>query len=163
VSDAEQFNEVVDLLDYPMYVVTTANARERSGCLVGFTTQVSIDPARFLVALSNKNHTYRVAASAHRLAVHLLSADDRATAELFGEHSGDDIDKFARCAWSPGPDGVPVLDAAAAWFSGPIIDRRDFGDHVGFLIEPDSGEVRDPAVRVLMDTDVKDMDAGHDA
>ena len=32
-----------------------------------------------------------------------------------------------------------------------------------FLIAPDSGEVRDAGARLLMDTDVKDMDAGHEA
>jgi flavin reductase (DIM6/NTAB) family NADH-FMN oxidoreductase RutF len=163
VPGVDQFNAVVDLFDYPMYVVTTGNGNERSGCLVGFATQASIDPVRFLVAISNKNHTFRVACAATRLVVHLISADERQLAELFGEHSGDDIDKFARCDWTPGPDGVPVLDAAAAWFSGRIIDKRDFGDHVGFLIEPDSGEVRDSDVRVLMDSDVSDLDAGHDA
>ena len=160
---ADRFDDVVDLLDYPMYVVTTANADERSGCLVGFATQASIDPVRFLVAISNKNHTFRVASTAIRLVVHLISAEDRQLAELFGEHSGDDIDKFDRCEWTPGPDGVPVLDAAAAWFSGRIIDKRTLGDHVGFLIEPDSAVVRDAGVRVLMDTDVSDMDAGHEA
>jgi flavin reductase (DIM6/NTAB) family NADH-FMN oxidoreductase RutF len=116
-----------------------------------------------LVMISEKNHTFRVASAAARLVVHLISTDDRATAELFGEQTGDDIDKFTRCDWTPGPYGVPVLDAAAAWFSGPIIDRRALGDHVGFLIAPDSGEVRDSDVRLLMDTDVKDMDAGHEA
>lgn len=163
MSGADRFNDVVDLLDYPMYVVTTAAGDERSGCLVGFATQVSIDPARFLVALSDKNHTFRLARTARRLVVHLLTSERHQLAELFGEHSGDDIDKFARCAWEPGPDGVPVLAAAAAWFSGPIIDRRDFGDHVGFLIEPDAGQVRIPGARPLMDSDVHDLDAGHEA
>jgi flavin reductase (DIM6/NTAB) family NADH-FMN oxidoreductase RutF len=163
VPGEDSFDDVVDLLDYPMYVVTTAADDERSGCLVGFTTQASIGPQRFLVAISNKNHTFRVASSATRLVVHLLSPEHREVAELFGEQTGDDIDKFARCEWRPGPDGVPVLSAAAAWFSGPIIDRHDFGDHVGFLIEPDSAEVRDPDARILTSTDVMDMDAGHDA
>jgi flavin reductase (DIM6/NTAB) family NADH-FMN oxidoreductase RutF len=146
-----------------MYVVTTAAGDERSGCLVGFATQASIGPARFLVAISNKNHTFRVATSATRLAVHLLSTEHREVAELFGEQTGDDIDKFSRCDWRPGPDGVPVLSAAAAWFSGQIIDRHNLGDHVGYLIAPDAGEVRDPDARILVVSDVEDMAAGHEA
>jgi flavin reductase (DIM6/NTAB) family NADH-FMN oxidoreductase RutF len=163
VPGADPFDDVVDLLDYPMYVVTTAAGGERSGALVGFATQASIGPKRFLVAISNKNHTFRVATAATRLVVHLLSVEHREIAELFGEQTGDDIDKFSRCDWQPGPDGVPVLSAAAAWFSGPIIDRHDFGDHVGFLIAADAGEVRDPDARLLTVTDVKDMAAGHQA
>jgi flavin reductase (DIM6/NTAB) family NADH-FMN oxidoreductase RutF len=104
-----------------------------------------------------------VAAAATRLVVHLLSVEHREVAELFGEQTGDDIDKFSRCDWRPGPDGVPVLSAAAAWFSGPIIDRHRLGDHVGFLIAPDTGEVRDPDARILTDADAKNLAAGHEA
>jgi flavin reductase (DIM6/NTAB) family NADH-FMN oxidoreductase RutF len=46
--------------DAPMYIVTVSTGRERAGCLMGFATQVSISPGRFLACLSIKNHTYRV-------------------------------------------------------------------------------------------------------
>jgi flavin reductase (DIM6/NTAB) family NADH-FMN oxidoreductase RutF len=163
VTATDGFDEAIGLLDYPMYVATTIAAGEKSGCLVGFGSQASIDPARFLVGISDKNHTFRVASAAERLVVHLLSADRRDLAELFGERTGDEVDKFTRCDWQPGPGGVPVLTAAAAWFSGPIVDRHRLGDHVGFLIEPDSGEVRAGSGRTLMFSDVKGMSAGHEA
>jgi len=54
------FAALVAQLNYPMFVVTTAAGGKRAGCLVGFTSQVSILPRRFLVGLSNKNYTYRV-------------------------------------------------------------------------------------------------------
>jgi flavin reductase (DIM6/NTAB) family NADH-FMN oxidoreductase RutF len=155
--------DVALLLDPPMYVVTTIGDGERSGCLVGFATQVSVKPGRYLIGLSDKNHTYRVAQHADRLAVHALGRDRHDLAELFGSHTGDDIDKFTRCRWSEGPDGVPVLDEAAAWFSGPILERYRLGDHVGHLIEPDSGEVRDGEAELLRFDDVRDLDPGHDA
>jgi flavin reductase (DIM6/NTAB) family NADH-FMN oxidoreductase RutF len=48
-SASETFTKIMGSLDYPMLVVTAAAAGERAGCLVGFATQASIDPARFLV------------------------------------------------------------------------------------------------------------------
>ena len=45
-------------LDYPMFVITVAAGGERSGCLIGFATQAGVDPARFIVCLSDKNHTH---------------------------------------------------------------------------------------------------------
>ena len=60
----EAFDRLVSLLDYPMFVVTTRADDEMSGCLVGFSTQVSINPSRFLVGLSKRNRTYRVASRA---------------------------------------------------------------------------------------------------
>src|SRR5947209_7661024 len=99
----DSFDDVTEVLDYPMFVVTTASNNRSAGCLAGFATQISIDPPRFLVGLSDKNHTYRVALDAARLAVHLLDADSMGLARLFGEQTGDDVDKFTLCAWRPGP------------------------------------------------------------
>ncbi|MGH3559653.1 MAG: flavin reductase, partial [Mycobacterium sp.] len=61
------------MLDYTMLVVTTQADGHASGCLVGFATQTSLRPPRFLVALSRRNHTFGVASRSQHLAVHLLS------------------------------------------------------------------------------------------
>lgn len=62
--ETEAFERIAGLLDYPMFVVTTRVGEVRAGCMVGFTSQVSIHPARFLVGLSKRNHTYRIARDA---------------------------------------------------------------------------------------------------
>jgi flavin reductase (DIM6/NTAB) family NADH-FMN oxidoreductase RutF len=51
------FNSLVGDLHYPMFIVTACAEGERSGCLIGFATQASIDPPRFLVGLSHQNRT----------------------------------------------------------------------------------------------------------
>jgi flavin reductase (DIM6/NTAB) family NADH-FMN oxidoreductase RutF len=123
-------------LDYPMVIVTTAAGGERSGCLVGFHTQCSIDPPRWAVWISKENHTYRVATGAAMLAVHFPSTDDRDLAELFGEETGDEVDKFARCEWTAGPEGVPLLDRIPNRIIGRVLDTVDDGcDHQLFVIE----------------------------
>ena len=143
MSDA--MDALVSQADPPLYVVTTADGADRAGCVVGFATQASIDPRRFLVAISTANRTWRVARSATHLAVHLFGRQRMDVISLFGGETGDDIDKFAHCAWSNGPEGVPVLDGAAAWFVGVILERFDLGDHVGHLLEPIAGDVGGPA------------------
>ena len=158
-----QWDELAELLDYPMFVVTTVGGGTRAGCLVGFATQASIDPLRWLVGISDKNHTYRVVQAAARLAVHVLADDDLALASLFGEQTGDEVDKFAQCRWQDGPDGVPVLDDVIAWFSGPILSRDRVGDHVAHLIEVDSAEVRQPKRSLLKFSAVRDFEPGHEA
>src|SRR5438309_2098916 len=113
----------VAALDYPMYVATTRAGADRAGCLVGFTTQTSIDPPRFLVCISKANATARTVAGATHVALHLLAPADKDVARLFGEESEDWTDKFARCAWQDGPHDVPVLDAAVAWLINKIINH----------------------------------------
>ena len=130
------FSELVGGLEYSMFIVTVRAVEQRAGCLVGFCCQSSIDPPRFLVCLSRKNHTYRVAMSAEAMAVHFVPGQAEALAQLFGGCTGDEVDKFARCAWQPGPGGLPILQECPNWFAGRMLDRFDLGDHVGFLLEP---------------------------
>ena len=159
----EVFERVVDSVDDTVYVVTTTAAGERAGCLVGFATQVSIDPSRFLVGLSTANRTFRVADAADHLAVHVLRRGSDDLTRLFGGETGDDVDKFARCVWHAGPHELPILDGAAAWFSGRILARVPFGDHTGFLLEPDGGVCDEESLDLIRRSDVDDVDPGHDA
>jgi len=137
MSRDERFDALMATLDAPMAIVTTTDGEERAGCLVGFHSQCSIEPRRYIVWLSKANHTYRVVLHADHLAVHLLTADDADLAEVFGTLSGDDVDKFSRCEWEPGPGGVPLLTRCP----NRIVGRRstmldEVSDHVCVLVEP---------------------------
>ncbi len=123
-------------LDYPLFIVTVAAGDERSGCLVGFATQCSISPPRYWVCISKTNHTWKVAVRAEAMVVHVPAPDQRGLGELFGEKTGDDIDKFSRVPWAAGPDGLtPLLSGCTRWFAGRILREVDSGDHTSFLIE----------------------------
>ena len=158
----ETVHELVSQLDYPMFIVTAAGEAGPAGCLVGFTTQCSIDPPRFLVCLSDKNRTFRAACTADVLVVHLVPSDATELAKLFGEETGDEVDKFERCAWKPGPEGTPVLAECGNWFAGRIVERIEAGDHHVFLLEPfeagsDAGEEQFDFHRA------RRMEPGHEA
>ena len=146
-----------------MYVVTASSAgAERAGCLVGFGTQTSIHPPRFLGCVSRKNHTHPVAVKASVLGVHFLSDEPRelALAELFGSETGDDTDKFARCSWHVGPEGVAFLDDAPNRFAGRVLERLDLGDHEGFLLEPIEVELGEEEPDLGFQ-EAKDIEPGH--
>ncbi|MEV0638245.1 flavin reductase family protein [Streptomyces sp. NPDC050619] len=142
MADTAGMDAFIGRLNPDMCVVTAAAHGERAGCLVGFASQCSIRPPRFVVWLSKENHTYRVARSARCLAVHLLSRDQRELAELFGARTGDRTDKFRHVRWREGHDGAVVLQDAAAWFVGTVALRADAGDHVGFVLDPVAGGER---------------------
>src|SRR5579862_5009415 len=97
------FSTLMAALDNPLIVVTTADERERAGCLVEFHGQSSIDPQRYCVWLSKANYTYRVALHSSHLVIHFLTEDDLPLAELFGSQTGDTVDKFAGLAVDSGP------------------------------------------------------------
>jgi flavin reductase (DIM6/NTAB) family NADH-FMN oxidoreductase RutF len=167
VTGDDPFERSMSTLDSPCFVVTAASAadsEQRSGCLVGFGSQCSLDPARFLVCVSRANHTAAVVATADVVVVHLLRSGDEPVARLFGEETGDEVDKFARCAWSEGPGGAPVIDGLD-WFVGRILDRLDVGDHVGLLlaVAPGVGRAARAAERQLGLGALHHLEAGHPA
>ena len=127
---ASLFERLVATLDYPLYVVTTAVQNEPAGCLVGFATQCSIHPPRFVACISNKNHTLLVARRAAILGVHIIEKSDKYIAEVFGGETGDEVDKFARVSWHYA-HGVPKLDACERWFAGSVLEQIVLGDEPG--------------------------------
>jgi flavin reductase (DIM6/NTAB) family NADH-FMN oxidoreductase RutF len=169
------FDRLTGGLDHPMVVVTAASRRVVAGCLVGFSTQCSMDPPRYCVFLSKANHTYEIARKAGHLMVHFLDHRQHDLAALFGEHSAYDgadvtddrggappgapVDKFAAVRWRPGPDGrTPRLTDVDAWLFGRVVSRHDAGDHVAFVLDP----VRTRAPRRLRQLgfqDVRDLHA----
>ena len=153
---------LVASLNYPMVIVTASAGGQRSGCLVGFSTQCSIHPPRFLVCISQRNATHTIAHEADVLAVHILGSQDTELSELFGEETGDEIDKFSQCEWDPGLEGVPLLRDCAGYIVGRVLRHDDVGDHTAFLIEPVAAEQRRPFEQLGFQ-DVKDMEPGHEA
>jgi flavin reductase (DIM6/NTAB) family NADH-FMN oxidoreductase RutF len=157
---SRHFADFMGSLNYPVFIVTTTAAGERDGCVIGFGTQTSINPDRFLVCLSRRNRTYRLARDATALAVHAVPRERRDLVELFGSETGDEVDKLARCEWSAGPYDLAILAGCPSWFAGEIRSRHDLGDHEGYVLEP--VEVRHEPGELLYFQDVKDIEPGHD-
>jgi flavin reductase (DIM6/NTAB) family NADH-FMN oxidoreductase RutF len=131
----EDLGAFFDLIDYPYYVVTArAPDADMSGCLAGFVTQCSIQPPNFLVCISNVNHTLGVAERASGMGLHLLGAHQNSMARLFGEETGDVVDKFASVDWRLGSTGAPLLVDSAVSMEAQILGHFSVGDHEAFLV-----------------------------
>ncbi len=153
------FAQLVATLDYPLYVLTTSVNGEPSGCLIGFATQCSIHPRRFLACISKQNHTFGLVREATAVAVHIVEEGDQDIARLFGGETGDEVDKFAGIDWRYVHE-VPVLSACKRWFIGSVLERMDLGDHVGLLLEPVDA-ANGPADEQLGYQQARDIPPGH--
>ncbi|MGB3409830.1 MAG: flavin reductase family protein [Microthrixaceae bacterium] len=160
----DSFQQLMSTLDPPMIVVTTAVGTERAGCLVGFHSQSSINPGRYVVWLSKANHTSRVAQLATTFAVHFLAHDQRDLAVHFGTQSGDDVDKFADLQLESVDGSVPLLTDCPNRFWGRKATLLDEGgDHLCVVIDPIEAAEVSSSFRCLRLSDVSDLDASHDA
>lgn len=148
--------------DGAMTVVTFRAAEGPVGCLVGFSTQASIRPWRYTVHISELNHTAAAARLGASAAVHFLSREQLALARLFGEQTQDEIDKFARCRWTRGPEDTVILTDVCRWIAGPVVARCQPGDHLAVTMEPVAATAGDwPGP--LSFQQVRDFVAGHPA
>jgi flavin reductase (DIM6/NTAB) family NADH-FMN oxidoreductase RutF len=159
-SSAGAFDQFVEKLDYPLYVVTASDGDHRAGCLAGFVTQSSIHPAQFLVCISRINYTFGIAEHSMALGVHLLGSDQAGTASLFGEASGDDVNKFDEVDWNVGVTGVPLLRDCAGWIEGPVVGRMSGGDHEVFLVSVAGSGVGSRPGRFML-SDAAGFEPGH--
>lgn len=125
----------LERVDSPYYVVTVrAPDEEMSGCLATFVTQCSIDPPNFIACISRVNHTFGVAARASAIGLHLLGEEQLAVARLFGERTGDAVDKFAATDWRLGTTGAPLLADVAVALEATVLGHFSVGDHEAFLV-----------------------------
>lgn len=160
---SDAFDALAAATDPAMLVVTTADADERGGCLVGFHCQSSIDPPRYAVWLSKANHTYRLALHVTHLGLHFLGEEQSALAERFGTLSGDETDKLAGLALDTGVHGVPMLlDVPARLVVRRVALLDEGGDHVCLTTEPVWVDGTPPA-RPLRLSACQDLDPGHDS
>ncbi len=122
-------------VDYPYYLLTVrAPDEEMSGCLAGFVTQCSIDPPNFIACISRLNHTLGVAMRSSAMGLHLLGEEQLDMARLFGEETGDEVDKFADVDWRIGTTGAPLLADVSLALEGGILGHFSVGDHEAFLV-----------------------------
>jgi flavin reductase (DIM6/NTAB) family NADH-FMN oxidoreductase RutF len=111
--------------------VTVITTRQPDGTPRGFTansfTSVSLDPPLLLVCLAKTAHSAETFANAPCFAVNILTEDQKAVSGLFASRAPD---KFAQCAWTPGPSDMPLIDGSLAQFTCANHQLVDAGDHL---------------------------------
>ena len=105
VSDAgETFSDLPRRPRLPDVHRTVAAGGERAGCLIGFATQASIDPPRFVALISEQEPAPSASrATRARSPCTWRPATTRSSSSCSAPQTGDDVDKFERCDWSEGP------------------------------------------------------------
>jgi flavin reductase (DIM6/NTAB) family NADH-FMN oxidoreductase RutF len=153
----EPLDDFMGMLDYPVFVVTTQADGHPEGCLVSFAAQTSVRPTTFVVSISTGNPTTEVASRSEHLAIHVLPRRQHGLAKLFGGQMGAEINKFEQCSWRAGPQGMPILDEAVAWFVGKTLSRNPVADHMVYLLAPVAVWAPDSSDDLLYLSDTDEM------
>ena len=134
-SSTDDLTAFFDRVDYPLYVVTVRSpAGEMSGCLAG--SSPSAASARRISSCASRRRTTRsMSPSALRgWGCTCWAMDQADLARLFGEETGDLVDKFAAVDWRLGSTGAPLLVDTAVSMEGEILGHFSVGDHEAFFM-----------------------------
>jgi flavin reductase (DIM6/NTAB) family NADH-FMN oxidoreductase RutF len=102
-----------------------------AGMVVSSFTSVSLEPPLVMICVQNSSTTWPVLRQAPRLGVSVLAADQDQAARKLATRG---VDRFADLAWSTTPQGVVLLQGAAAWLDCEVEQELPAGDHAVVLL-----------------------------
>ncbi|GAB3609274.1 flavin reductase family protein [Humibacter ginsengiterrae] len=110
---------------------------------VGFTAtsviSVSAEPPLLTFSLPGTSSAWPAVRSVETLTVSFLHAGQRELAVRFSTRG---IDRFAEGGWRTLPTGEPVIEGAASWVRGAVVDRTAMaGSHLVTLRAIDSSAI----------------------
>lgn len=135
-------------LSYGLYVVTSKDDSQESGCVINTMTQVTSEPSQICVTINKNNYTTELIQKSQMLNVSVLLEEvSMDTIRTFGFQSGRDVNKFENGSFGEDSQGLKYLKDAAAYFSCIVKQTLDVGTHIMFV-----AEVKD--AKILNDGDV---------
>ncbi|GAA3398466.1 flavin reductase family protein [Streptomyces roseoviridis] len=122
--------------------VITAHGERPVGFTATSLNSVAADPPLLSFGVGTGSSSWPVLAEAEHVGVHILGEHQQ---ELAGTFARSGADRFAEpTRWSPGPEGVPVLDGVLAWLVGRVVARVPAGDHRIVIAEVVAGDPAGP-------------------
>ncbi|MFI5417991.1 MAG: flavin reductase family protein [Candidatus Lutacidiplasmatales archaeon] len=129
-------------------VVTTSDGDFDAGLTVNSFLSVSLRPPLLLVSLAEDTEATPVIVRTRKFAVSVLSADQRALSERFGQ-AIPPAEKFRDVPIRRGELGLPLLVGATATFECRVVEAHPAADHLLVLGEVVRAEAGDDASPLL--------------
>ena len=133
---AEQaFLDVMARLPAGVVVVSTRAADGYKGLTASSLVSVSLEPALVLVGLEHTSATRAAIVEAKAFNVSVLTRAQEFIADRFAGRAPSIDAKWSTLAHHLGSNGIPLLDACAAWLECRLADNHRAGDHDVFIGE----------------------------
>lgn len=130
-------------LNYGLYIVTSKNENDFSGCVVNTVTQVTAEEKpKLIVAINKENYTAQLAKKSRKINISVLSEEaDMLLIGKFGFRSGRDFSKLEGTEYKMGSNGIPIVtQKAVSCIECNVIQVIDCTTHDLFLLEMQEAE-----------------------
>ena len=136
---SEAFRQVMGHFATGISVVTTFDGDRPAGITVNALSSVSLDPALVMVALDRRRFITPMVRVAGRYAVNILGEGQQALSDCFAHAPvSPGREDFCGAAWTPGPNGLPLIDGSIATLECTVVETLSAGDHDLFIGRVDS-------------------------
>jgi len=141
-------------IGYGLYLVAANEDGKDNACIVNTVMQVTQNPIRLLVSISNQNLTHDMIKNTGKLTVSVLTEKTPFSVySHFGYQSGKKVDKFedfedvTRCA-----NGCYRLNRnSSAYFCGTVSESFALDTHTMFLVEVTDADIVSSQIPVTYD------------
>ena len=114
-------------------IVTVRDGEGFRGMTANSFTSVSLDPPLVLVSIDRRNRTHELLREGEPFVVSVLTHAQQCWSDRFAGRHGDVQHQFDDIPHTLSPDGVPIIEAAAATFSCRVAAIHPAGDHSLFI------------------------------
>lgn len=141
-------------IGYGLYLVSANEKGKDNACIVNTVMQVTQNPIRLLVSISNQNLTHDMVKNTGKMTISVLTEKTPFSVySHFGYQSGKKVDKFeefedvTRCA-----NGCYRLNRnSSAYFCGKVCDSFTLDTHTMFLVDVEDADIVSSQIPVTYD------------
>lgn len=138
--------DVLRLIPYGLYLLTTARGSEAHAITFNWMTQISFEPLLLLIAIEKTSHSHQLLHQSGVFAINVLSRDHTHLARRMAVPFRMNPHKLAGVPYHTGATGAPLMDDAIAFLECAIRQALDVGgDHTLFVAEVVAGAVKNNA------------------
>jgi flavin reductase (DIM6/NTAB) family NADH-FMN oxidoreductase RutF len=126
---SQEFRDAMARLAAGVVVVSVRNAEGYRGLTASTLVSVSADPPLVLVGLEHESATRAVVIETRRFNVSVLTRDQEFLAERFAGRAPAVDPAWKQIPHRLGANGIPLIDACAAWLECEVEQVHPAGDH----------------------------------
>jgi flavin reductase (DIM6/NTAB) family NADH-FMN oxidoreductase RutF len=128
-----EFDEVFDLMQTGVYVITADDGTKMGGCTAVWVSRCSFEPPMVAVFIAPKRFTHDIIKRAKHFCVNIVGERHLQTAKDFGLRTSANVDKFVGVQISKGLTGAPILKDVCAYLECELVQEFEIGDHTCFV------------------------------
>jgi flavin reductase (DIM6/NTAB) family NADH-FMN oxidoreductase RutF len=134
---AEAIQSIFELVDRPVWIVTSGDSDRRGGLVATWVNQdlFGPQPPTLVVAVAKGHFTAELIEASRAFAAHLIRPDQLELVWRFAIGSGRDRDKLADVDFKTAETGSPVLADCLAWLDCRVVETKDAGDRMYYWAE----------------------------